>query len=119
MASKASVDAAARSDVASLIDNLNLILTQLLGASRASSDPVKLVQIANEMSAIQTLINQAAQAQAAANDSLYNQATTSLKTQATMLQDMAAHIAKIVDDVNRAGTIAGYIAQALAVLGKL
>jgi hypothetical protein len=119
MADQGSVDPAARSAVAALLENLNLILTQLLNVSRASSDPVKLLQIANEMSAIQTLINQAAQAQAAATDTMLAAATTSLKTQSTMLQEMEAHITKIVDDANTAGQIVGYIAQALVVIAKL
>jgi hypothetical protein len=114
-----SVGRQGRSDVSLLIEQLNFLLNELLGASRASGDPVQLIQIANEMSAIQTLINQAAQAQAAADDAVFAQATASLKTQSSMLQDMETHIAAIVADVARVGRIVGYIAQGLVLIGKL
>jgi hypothetical protein len=102
-----------------LLEQLNLLLNELLGASRASVDSVALIQIANEMSAIQTLINQAAQAQVAADDAVFARAAASLKTQSTMLQDMETHIATVVSDVARVGRIVGYIAQGLVLIGKL
>jgi hypothetical protein len=105
--------------VGSLVQQLNLVLTELLSASRATAVPAKLMQIANEMSAIQTLINQAAQAQAAANDGIFASATTSLKTQAQMLQGVEAHIAGIVTDAEAVGRITGYVLQALAQIAKL
>jgi hypothetical protein len=114
-----SVGLEGRLDVSLLIEQLNLLLNELLGASRTSVDSVQLMQIANEMSAIQTLINQAAQAQAAADDAVFAQATASLKIQSTMLQDMESHIAMIVADVARVGRIVGYIAQGLVLIGKL
>ena len=105
--------------VGSLVQQLNLILTELLNASRATAVPAKLMQIANEMSGIQTLINQSAQAQAAANDVVFSSATTSLKTQAQMLEGVEAHIEGIIADANAVGRITGYVVQALAQIAKL
>jgi hypothetical protein len=114
-----SIDANKLAAVGSLIQQLNLVLTELLNASRATADPAKLMRIANEMSAIQTLLNQAAQAQAAANDAVFSSATTSLKTQAQMLQGVEAQIAGMIADATAVGRITGYVVEVLAQIAKL
>jgi hypothetical protein len=64
-------------------------------------------------------MNQATQAQVAANDTLFAQATTALKSQAASLQGMEAQITKIISDVALAGKIVGYIVQAIGFVAKL
>lgn len=113
------VDPSKLSTINSLIDQLSQLMSALLTASRAETDPAKLVQISNEMTAVQSIIDQAAQAQAAANDILFDQATKILKTQATMLDDMEKKIKTIVSDVALAGRIIGYITQAITLVAKL
>jgi len=114
-----SIDPADQQTVNLLSHQLNLLLTGFLQASRATTDLTKLLQINNEMMGIQALIDQGAQAQAAADDSAFTQATASLKTQSGMLNDMGAQVAQVVSDADSAGKIVGYITQALALIAKL
>lgn len=102
-----------------VIFQLSLLLSDLLAAARATADPVRLMQINNEYAAVQTCMNQAVQAQVAANDTLFNQATTFLKTQSSVLEGMEAQIVKIVDDTALVGRIVGYIVQVVTLLAKL
>jgi hypothetical protein len=114
-----SVDPSKLSTVNILVHQLGLLLTGLVSASRATADAVKLSQIANEATAVQTLIGQATQAQTAADNTQFGQITLSLKSQATVLQGMAAQITAIVADVALAGQIVGYITQALSLIAAL
>lgn len=98
---------------------LNLLLAGLLQAARTTTDVTKLIQLNNEMLAVQSLIDKASQAQAAANDAVFSQATASLRAQAAMLTDMEAHITGIVGDVATAGKIVGYITKALSLIARI
>jgi hypothetical protein len=113
------IDPSKLSIINQLIYQLSLILLDLLSAGRATADPTELMQINNEYMAVGTILNQAAQAQAAANDTLFNQVTSTLKTQAKMLEDMETQIKKIVSDVQLAGRVTGYIAEGITLLIKL
>jgi hypothetical protein len=113
------VDPAALSIVNILIHQLSLLMSELLNAGRNTADPAKLSQINNEMLSVQTIMNQAAQAQAAANDAVFGQVTQSLKTQAGMLSGLEAQVTSIVADVASAGRIVGYIGQAISLIGQL
>jgi hypothetical protein len=113
------VDPADLSTINILIHQLSLLMSELLNAGRNTADPAKLAQINNEMLAIQTLMSQAAQAQAASNDALFGQITQGLKTQASMLAGLEAQVATIVSDAAIAGRIVGYIGQAIALIGRL
>lgn len=113
------VDPSKLSTVNQLINQLSLLLADLLTAARATADHVKLIKIHNEYEAVQSIMNQAAQAQAAANDTLFKQVISSLKTQAAMLQDLEKQIKSIVADVALAGRIVGYGAEAIILLSKL
>jgi hypothetical protein len=113
------VDPSKLSTINSLILQLSMILSDLLTAARATTDSTKLVQINNEYMGIQSCVNMAAQAQAAENDVLFNQATSALKAQAKVLEDMETQVKKIISDAALAGRIAGYIVQALALIAKL
>jgi hypothetical protein len=109
-------DSATLSD---LVKQLSLVLSGILTAARASTDTTAILKLQNEYAATQTLVNQAAQAQVAADDSLFGQAVTGLKAQATMLTDMEDQINAVVKDVETAATIVGYIAQAVTLIGRL
>ena len=113
------VDPAELSVVNILIHQLSLLMSELLTGGRNTVDPLKLTKINNEMLSVQTLMNQAAQAQAAANDALFGQATQSLKTQAGMLAGLEAQVTSIVADAASAGRIVGYMGQAIALIGQL
>jgi hypothetical protein len=113
------VDPSKLSTVNQMILQLSNLLSDLLTASRATADATKLIQLNNEYMAIQSCMDQAIQTQAAANDILFKQVTSALKTQATMLQDMEKQINKIVSDVALVGRIVGYITQAIALVDKL
>jgi hypothetical protein len=99
-----------------LINLLDRILTDLSSAGRATANPTPLIQINNEFMAVKRVMDYAVQAQAAANDILFKQATSVLNTQAGTLQGMAGQVDKIVSDVELAGRIAGYTTQAVALL---
>lgn len=114
-----SPDPSQLSTINTLIEKLSLAQSDLLTAGRATADPTKLQQINEQYDAIQDCIDQAAQAQAAANDTLFNQATSTIKTQAKTLEGMEAQIKSIISDVAVAGRIAGYIAEAIVLVGKL
>lgn len=103
----------------SLAQQLSFLLTSLLQASRATSDPTKLIQLNSEMAAVQTVLNQAAQAQAATNDATFAQAAATLNAQAGVLSGMEAQITTIIADAATAGRAIGYITQALALIAKL
>jgi hypothetical protein len=113
------VDPSSQATATLLAHQLSLLLTALLQASRATSDSTRLMQIANEMTGVQTLISQVAQAQAAADDVAFAQATAGLTSEATVLTGMETQITKIVADVGLAGQIVGYVVQALALVAKL
>jgi hypothetical protein len=102
-----------------LIYQLSLLLSDLLTAARATTDQTALTQINNEYMGVQSCLNFAAQAQAAANDTLFNQATSALNTQAKVLEDMETQVKKIISNAALAGRIVGYIVQALALVAKL
>jgi hypothetical protein len=113
------VDPSKLSTINQLIDQLSLLLADLLTAARATADHVKLIKIHNEYAAVQSIMNQAAQAQAAANDTLFNQVISPLKKQAAILQGLESQIKSIVADVALVGRIVGYAAQAIILLSKL
>jgi hypothetical protein len=102
-----------------VIEKLSLAQADLLTAARATADNTKLIQINNEYMAVQSCMDQAAQAQAAADDALFKQATNALKTQAKKLEGMEDQIKKIISDVALAGRIVGYITQVIALVGQL
>jgi hypothetical protein len=113
------VDPAALSIINNLINQLSLLMSELLSAGRNTVDPMKLTQLNNEMLSVQTVMNQASQAQAAANDALFGQVTQGLKTQAGMLAGLEAQVKSIVADAATAGRIVGYIGQAISLIGRL
>jgi hypothetical protein len=114
-----SPDSSKLSIINEVIEKLSLAQSDLLTAARATADNTKLIQINNEYMAVQSCIDQAAQAQAAEDDALFKQATKDLKTQAQKLEGMEDQIKKIISDVALAGRIVGYIAQAIALIGQL
>jgi hypothetical protein len=114
-----SPDPSQLSTINMMIAKLSLAQSDLLTAGRATADDTKLLQINNEYMGLQSCIDQAAQAQAAADDALFKQATDALKTQAKKLDDMEKQIKEIISDVALAGRIAGYIAEAIALVAKL
>jgi hypothetical protein len=119
MADTAPTTADDQATLAQLIDELSSALPEILAAERATSDVTKLLKLNAEYSAIQTLVTQATQAQIAADDALFGQAIVALKKQATMLEDMETQLHGLVDDVEKAAKIVGFIAQAITLLGRL
>lgn len=111
--------AARQSAVNELIDQLSQLLRELLMASRATSEPVQLMKINSEYSAVRTCLDQAVQSQGAANDATFQQAIVVLKRQASVLEGMEKEICKIVSNAALAGRIAGYLAEAITLLAKL
>jgi hypothetical protein len=114
-----SPDPSKHSTINEVIEKLSLAQWELLNESRATTDDTKLMKINNEYMAIQSCIDQAAQAQATANDTLFTQATSALKAQAKKLEGLEDQIKQIISDVALAGRIVGYIAQAIALVAKL
>lgn len=115
----ASVDPSEQVTLTLLSNQLSLLMAALLQASRSTGEPTKLMQISNEMTAVQSLVAQVAQAQAAANDAVFAQATAALSAQANVLTGMEKQIKTFVTDAGDAGRIVGYIAQAVALIAKL
>jgi hypothetical protein len=113
------IDPAKLSAINQLILLLSQLLSALLNAGRATADTQKLVQINNEYSAVQTCLDQTTQAQAASDGAVFQQATSALKVQAAMLDEMEKKINVIVDDAALAGRIVGYITQAITIIAKL
>jgi len=113
------IDPAELSIVNILIHQLSLLLSELLDASRSTVDPTRLIQINNEMLSVQTILTQATQAQAAADDVMFGHVTQALKTQAGMLDGLEDQVTKIVTDVAAAGRIVGYIAEAVSLIDRL
>jgi N-dimethylarginine dimethylaminohydrolase len=91
----------------------------LMQASRATSDPTKLLQIRNEYMHLDSMLSQLSQTQAITDDSLFAQTVPALQQQAKSLQAEEAAIEKIVSDAQLAGTIVGYIGQAITLLTSL
>ena len=113
------VDPAELSIVNILINQLSLLLSELLDASRSTVDPAELIQINNEMLSVQTILTQATQAQAAADDVIFGHVTQALKTQAGMLEGLEAQVTKIVTDAAAVARIVGYVAEAVSLIGRL
>jgi phosphoribosylcarboxyaminoimidazole (NCAIR) mutase len=103
-------------NAASLIRAAEQLLVQ---ASRASSDPAKLMQINTEYTQLDSFLSQLLHAQAIADDADFASATAALKQQAATLQAEESDIKVIVADVGKAAQIAGYIAQALSLIATL
>lgn len=114
-----SPDPSQLSTINMLIGKLSQAQSVLQTAADATADPTKLGQINDEHDAIQSCMDQAAQAQAAANDALFKQAISVLKNQGQQLEDTEKQIGKIISDVKLAGEIAGYIAEAIILVAKL
>lgn len=108
-----------RANVDAIVHQLSDALAGLMKAIRATADPIELAKLNAEYSAVQTCLNQAIQAQMAADDALFGSATAALKKQSTMLGDMEAEINKYVADVELAAQIVGYIAQAITFITGL
>ncbi len=106
-------------DIDTLVTQLSAILSDFLTASRATSDATSLMQIHSEYLAVQTVLNQAVNAQLAADDVIFAQATTVLKTQSKLLDGMEDQIKSVIKDVALAGKIVGYISQALVLIAKV
>ena len=113
------IDPTKLSTIDNLVTALSSLLTNLLQAGRNTTDDTQLLQINNEYSAVQTLMDQATQARIAADDVTFIKLTSTLKAQAALLQGMEKQIQSIVSDVALAGQIVGYLAQAVAYLAKL
>jgi hypothetical protein len=105
--------------LSALSAQLSETLSNLLDASRATSDVTTLLQLNNETRAIQVLLNQATHLQMSADDANFAQGLAALKTQSAMLDEMEAQIKTIVKDVGIAASIIGGIAQAIKLVAKL
>jgi hypothetical protein len=114
-----SPDPSKLSTINQVIGMLSSAQLDLQNAADATADPDTLDKINAIYKVVQSCMDQAAQAQAAADDALFEQATSALKTQAKMLEGMEAQIKSIISDVALAGRIVGYIAQAIALVAKL
>ena len=114
-----SLDTKKISTINQVIGILSQIQADLITAGRETADPAKLIQINNEYMAVQSCMDKAAQAQAAANDELFKQAADAFKSQAKILEGMEEQIKKIISNVALAGRIVGYIVQILTLVGGL
>ncbi len=112
-------DPSKMSAVNQLIGILTSAQSDLQDAADATADPDKLDKINAIYKVVQDCMDQAAQAQAAADDAEFKKATGDLKTEAKKLEDKEDEIKKIIADVALAGRIVGYIIQAIALIGSL
>jgi|GEM_PF-5666623 len=117
--SSANSAGAPRDAVDSLVSQLTIVLGQIVDASRNTADPTALLQLHTEYLALQGILTQATQAQLAKDDSIFGQATTTLKAQSKVLDGMKEQIKGLVKDVDLAGKIVGGVTQVIALIAKL
>jgi len=117
--SSANSAGAPRDAVDSLVSQLTIVLGQIVAASRNTADPTALLQLHTEYLALQGILTQATQAQLAKDDSIFGQATTTLKAQSKVLDGMEEQIKGLVKDVDLAGKIVGGVTQVIALIAKL
>lgn len=98
------------------LTNAQDLLTQQIDAA---NDTQTSNDLTNEYNDLDLLRSGLLQAQNAADDASFTNATTTLQSQANDLKADEASIGKIVADVKIAGNIVGYIGQALAFIAKL
>ena len=106
-------------DIDTIVTELTSLQGQLLDLSRSMADATALIQLHTEYLAVQTVLNQAAHAQLAADDAVFAQATSTLKDQAKLLDGMENQIKGIVKDVALAGKIVGAVTQVIALIAKV
>ncbi|MGZ2747258.1 hypothetical protein [Burkholderia stagnalis] len=111
--------ASARYEVSDIVQQLNAVLGELMTASRATSDPVRLLQLNSEICAAQTCLSQAVQAQIASDDATFVATTRTLKAQSTILEGMRQQISQIIADVAAAARVIGYLVSAIGLITKL
>ncbi|HEY9154654.1 MAG TPA: hypothetical protein VIM69_05960 [Opitutaceae bacterium] len=110
---------APRDTVDSLVTQLTNLLGQIVDVSRTTADPTALLQLHTEYLAVQSVLTQATQAQLAKDDAIFSQATTTLKSQAKVLDGMEDQIKSLVKDVDVAAKIVNGVVQAAALIAKL
>jgi len=104
------------SNASQLISNA---VSLLLQASRASTDPVALLKIHNEIVYLNTITTNVAQIMVIADDATFDTATAALKQQAATLQSQAEAIGAVAADAATAAQITGWIVQAVAFIAVL
>jgi hypothetical protein len=91
----------------------------LMQASRNSTNANTSIRINTEFQNLDSILSQLLHTQAIADDADFQAATTALKQQASALQTEQAQIQKVVTDVGIAAQIAGFLAQAAAIVAKV
>ena len=110
--------ASQKQDLINAINQIRAAEQLLLEVSRSSSDTAKLIQINTEYTHLDSYLSQILHAQALTDDAEFDNATATLKGQASALAMDQKAIEKIVDDVATAGKIVGYITQAVQIIAK-
>ena len=82
-------------------------------------DTLVAIRLGNEYNSLDSNVQQLLHAQNAADDSIFSQAVTTLRSQTGGLQADEIAIKKIISDVGTAGKVVGYITQALSFIAKL
>jgi hypothetical protein len=91
----------------------------LLQATRAMSDPAKLIQANTEYTHLDSCLSQMFHAQALADDATFDSAVTVLKQRSATLQADADAINAIIKDVAVGAKIIGYVTKAAQIIAAL
>lgn len=91
----------------------------LMQASRKEIDPTLIQNIRMEYQHLDSVLAQMLQTMAIADDAAFKGATNSLKQCAKALAIEKNYLVSIINDVQLAANIVGYIAQATALIAKL
>ncbi len=110
---------AQRQTLADSIDSIRSAELLLKQESRATSDPTISQNLSEAYNLLDALLSQLLNAQAISDDAEFSKAIPALKQQAAMLKAKEDEIKKLVSRVGTAAQIAGYVAQALALIFKL
>ena len=108
-----------QTNIASAIDAVRAAENLLRQQINAANDSLSAMKLSNEFNNLDSFLSELLQAQNAADDTSFTNATQALQAHVTGLQADEATIKKIVEDIKIAAEIISYITQDLAFIAKL
>jgi negative regulator of replication initiation len=108
-----------QSAISAAIDAIRGAENVLTDQIRSATETLTAIKLTNEYNNLDSYLSELLQAQNAADDSTFANATEALQSRVTGLQADEKAIKAIVSDVAAAGRVIGYIGQALTFIAKL
>ena len=110
---------AAQTSVANAITAIRNAENLLTKQIRAATDVLTAIKLTNEYNNLDSFLSQLLQAQNAADDANFADATAAIQSHVSGLQADEAAIKTIIADVQTAGKVISYITEALGFIAKL